>query len=203
MDISYKNVTPVKASNGKNGFETFYTTGAMSGSVFGQALGNIVMSELAKEEGMLLNWTATNPKVTKDPVIGIGYKRGYPAWDKRFEAAEGDAIALSRVTCEFATWYFNNIPTKFSKATGTDWERATTNPMLLPVIVATTDYAWHAGRNANGYYEALELVKQNKLDAAMDRLKASAPYKQSGFGRKMKLEHGLRAYYKYWHETEH
>lgn len=203
MDISYKNVTPVKVSNGKNGFETFYTTGAMSGSVFGQALGNIVMSELAKEEGMLLNWTATNPKVTKDPVIGIGYKRGYPAWDKRFEAAEGDAIALSRVTCEFATWYFNNIPTKFSKATGTDWERATTNPTLLPVIVATTDYAWHAGRNANGYYEALELVKQNKLDAAMDRLKASAPYKQSGFGRKMKLEHGLRAYYKYWHETEH
>lgn len=203
MDISYKNVTPVKVSNGKNGFETFYTTGAMSGSVFGQALGNIVMSELAKEEGMLLNWTATNPKVTKDPVIGIGYKRGYPAWDKRFEAAEGDAIALSRVTCEFATWYFNNIPTKFSKATGTDWEKATTNPMLLPVIVATTDYAWHAGRNANGYYEALELVKQNKLDAAMDRLKASAPYKQSGFGRKMKLEHGLRAYYKYWHETEH
>jgi hypothetical protein len=203
MDISYKNVTPVKVSNGKNGFETFYTTGAMSGSVFGQALGNIVMSELAKEEGMLLNWTATNPKVTKDPVIGIGYKRGYPAWDKRFEAAEGDAIALSRVTCEFATWYFNNIPTKFSKATGTDWERATTNPMLLPAIVATTDYAWHAGRNANGYYEALELVKQNKLDAAMDRLKASAPYKQSGFGRKMKLEHGLRAYYKYWHETEH
>lgn len=203
MDISYKNVTPVKVSNGKNGFETFYTTGAMSGSVFGQALGNIVMSELAKEEGMLLNWTATNPKVTKDPVIGIGYKRGYPAWDKRFEAAEGDAIALSRVTCEFATWYFNNIPTKFSKATGTDWERATTNPMLLPVIVATTDYSWHAGRNANGYYEALELVKQNKLDAAMDRLKASAPYKQSGFGRKMKLEHGLRAYYKYWHETEH
>lgn len=203
MDISYKNITPVKVSNGKNGFETFYTTGAMSGSVFGQALGNIVMSELAKEEGMLLNWTATNPKVTKDPVIGIGYKRGYPAWDKRFEAAEGDAIALSRVTCEFATWYFNNIPTKFSKATGTDWERATTNPMLLPVIVATTDYAWHAGRNANGYYEALELVKQNKLDAAMDRLKASAPYKQSGFGRKMKLEHGLRAYYKYWHETEH
>ncbi len=203
MDISYKNVTPVKVSNGKNGFETFYTTGAMSGSVFGQALGNIVMSELAKEEGMLLNWTATNPKVTKDPVIGIGYKRGYPAWDKRFEAAEGDAIALSRVTCEFATWYFNNIPTKFSKATGTDWERATTNPTLLPVIVATTDYAWHAGRNANGYYEALELVKQNKLDAAMDRLKASAPYKQSGFGRKMKLEHGLRAYYKFWHETEH
>lgn len=203
MDISYKNITPVKVSNGKNGFETFYTTGAMSGSVFGQALGNIVMSELAKEEGMLLNWTATNPKVTKDPVIGIGYKRGYPAWDKRFEAAEGDAIALSRVTCEFATWYFNNIPTKFSKATGTDWERATTNPMLLPVIVATTDYAWHAGRNANGYYEALELVKQNKLDAAMDRLKASAPYKQSGFGRKMKLERGLRAYYKYWHETEH
>ena len=203
MDISNTNVTPVKVSNGKNGFETFYTTGAMSGSVFGQALGNIVMSELAKEEGMLLNWTATNPKVTKDPVIGIGYKRGYPAWDKRFEAAEGDAIALSRVTCEFATWYFNNIPTKFSKATGTDWERATTNPMLLPVIVATTDYAWHAGRNANGYYEALELVKQNKLDAAMDRLKASAPYKQSGFGRKMKLEHGLRAYYKYWHETEH
>lgn len=203
MDISNKNVTPVKVSNGKNGFETFYTTGAMSGSVFGQALGNIVMSELAKEEGMLLNWTATNPKVTKDPVIGIGYKRGYPAWDKRFEAAEGDAIALSRVTCEFATWYFNNIPTKFSKATGTDWERATTNPMLLPVIVATTDYAWHAGRNANGYYEALELVKQNKLDAAMDRLKASAPYKQSGFGRKMKLEHGLRAYYKFWHETEH
>lgn len=203
MDISYKNVTPVKVSNGKNGFETFYTTGAMSGSVFGQALGNIVMSELAKEEGMLLNWTATNPKVTKDPVIGIGYKRGYPAWDKRFEAAEGDAIALSRVTCEFATWYFNNIPTKFSKATGTDWERATTNSMLLPVIVATTDYSWHAGRNANGYYEALELVKQNKLDAAMDRLKASAPYKQSGFGRKMKLEHGLRAYYKYWHETEH
>lgn len=203
MDISYKNITPVKVSNGKNGFETFYTTGAMSGSVFGQALGNIVMSELAKEEGMLLNWTATNPKVTKDPVIGIGYKRGYPAWDKRFEAAEGDAIALSRVTCEFATWYFNNIPTKFSKATGTDWERATTNPMLLPVIVATTDYAWHAGRNANGYYEALELVKQNKLDAAMDRLKASAPYKQSGFGRKMKLEHGLRSYYKYWHETEH
>lgn len=203
MDISYKNITPVKVSNGKNGFETFYTTGAMSGSVFGQALGNIVMSELAKEEGMLLNWTATNPKVTKDPVIGIGYKRGYPAWDKRFEAAEGDAIALSRVTCEFATWYFNNIPTKFSKATGTDWERATTNPMLLPVIVATTDYSWHAGRNANGYYEALELVKQNKLDAAMDRLKASAPYKQSGFGRKMKLEHGLRAYYKYWHETEH
>lgn len=203
MDISYKNVTPVKVSNGKNGFDTFYVTGAMSGSVFGQALGNIVMSELAKEEGMLLNWTATNPKVTKDPVIGIGYKRGYPAWDKRFEAAEGDAIALSRVTCEFATWYFNNIPTKFSKATGTDWERATTNPMLLPVIVATTDYSWHAGRNANGYYEALELVKQNKLDAAMDRLKASAPYKQSGFGRKMKLEHGLRAYYKYWHETEH
>lgn len=203
MDISHKNITPVKVSNGKNGFETFYTTGAMSGSVFGQALGNIVMSELAKEEGMLLNWTATNPKVTKDPVIGIGYKRGYPAWDKRFEAAEGDAIALSRVTCEFATWYFNNIPTKFSKATGTDWERATTNPMLLPVIVATTDYAWHAGRNANGYYEALELVKQNKLDAAMDRLKASAPYKQSGFGRKMKLEHGLRAYYKFWHETEH
>ena len=203
MDISNKNVTPVKVSNGKNGFETFYTTGAMSGSVFGQALGNIVMSELAKEEGMLLNWTATNPKVTKDPVIGIGYKRGYPAWDKRFEAAEGDAIALSRVTCEFATWYFNNIPTKFSKATGTDWERATTNPMLLPVIVATTDYAWHAGRNANGYYEALELVKQNKLDAAIDRLKASAPYKQSGFGRKMKLEHGLRAYYKFWHETEH
>lgn len=203
MDISHKNITPVKVSNGKNGFETFYTTGAMSGSVFGQALGNIVMSELAKEEGMLLNWTATNPKVTKDPVIGIGYKRGYPAWDKRFEAAEGDAIALSRVTCEFATWYFNNIPTKFSKATGTDWERATTNPMLLPVIVATTDYSWHAGRNANGYYEALELVKQNKLDAAMDRLKASAPYKQSGFGRKMKLEHGLRAYYKYWHETEH
>ena len=203
MDISNKNVTPVKVSNGKNGFETFYTTGAMSGSVFGQALGNIVMSELAKEEGMLLNWTATNPKVTKDPVIGIGYKRGYPAWDKRFEAAEGDAIALSRVTCEFATWYFNNIPTKFSKATGTDWESATTNPMLLPVIVATTDYSWHAGRNANGYYEALELVKQNKLDAAMDRLKASAPYKQSGFGRKMKLEHGLRAYYKYWHETEH
>lgn len=203
MDISYKNVTPVKVSNGKNGFEMFYTTGAMSGSVFGQALGNIVMSELAKEEGMLLNWTATNPKVTKDPVIGIGYKRGYPAWDKRFEAAEGDAIALSRVTCEFATWYFNNIPTKFSKATGTDWERATTNPMLLPVIVATTDYAWHAGRNANGYYEALELVKQNKLDAAIDRLKASAPYKQSGFGRKMKLEHGLRAYYKFWHETEH
>ena len=46
-------------------------------------------------------------------------------------------------------------------------------------------------------------MKQNKLDAAMDRLKASAPYKQSGFGRKMKLEHGLRAYYKYWHETEH
>lgn len=203
MDISYKNITPVKVSNGKNGFETFYTTGAMSGSVFGQALGNIVMSELAKEEGMLLNWTATNPKVTKDPVIGIGYKRGYPAWDKRFEAAEGDAIALSRVTCEFATWYFNNIPTKFSKATGTDWERATTNPMLLPVIVATTDYSWHAGRNANGYYEALELVKQNKLDAAMDRLKASAPYKQSGFGRKMKLERGLRMYYKYWHETEH
>lgn len=203
MDISNKNVTPVKVNNGKNGFETFYTTGAMSGSVFGQALGNIVMSELAKEEGMLLNWTATNPKVTKDPVIGIGYKRGYPAWDKRFEAAEGDAIALSRVTCEFATWYFNNIPTKFSKATGTDWERATTNPMLLPVIVATTDYSWHAGRNAKGYYEALELVKQNKLDAAMDRLKASAPYKQSGFGRKMKLEHGLRAYYKYWHETEH
>lgn len=203
MDISYKNITPVKVSNGKNGFETFYTTGAMSGSVFGQALGNIVMSELAKEEGMLLNWTATNPKVTKDPVIGIGYKRGYPAWDKRFEAAEGDAIALSRVTCEFATWYFNNIPTKFSKATGTDWERATTNPMLLPVIVATTDYSWHAGRNANGYYEALELVKQNKLDAAIDRLKASAPYKQSGFGRKMKLERGLRMYYKFWHETEH
>jgi len=203
MDISHKNITPVRVSNGKNGFETFYTTGAMSGSVFGQALGNIVMSELAKEEGMLLNWTATNPKVTKDPVIGIGYKRGYPAWDKRFEAAEGDAIALSRVTCEFATWYFNNIPTKFSKATGTDWERATTNPMLLPVIVATTDYSWHAGRNANGYYEALELVKQNKLDAAMDRLKASAPYKQSGFGRKMKLERGLRMYYKYWHETEH
>lgn len=203
MDISHKNITPVKVSNGKNGFETFYTTGAMSGSVFGQALGNIVMSELAKEEGMLLNWTATNPKVTKDPVIGIGYKRGYPAWDKRFEAAEGDAIALSRVTCEFATWYFNNIPTKFSKATGTDWERATTNPMMLPVIVATTDYAWHAGRNANGYYEALELVKQNKLDAAMDRLKASAPYQQSGFGRKMKLERGLRMYYKYWHETEH
>lgn len=203
MEISHKNITPVKVSNGKNGFETFYTTGAMSGSVFGQALGNIVMSELAKEEGMLLNWTATNPKVTKDPVIGIGYKRGYPAWDKRFEAAEGDAIALSRVTCEFATWYFNNIPTKFSKATGTDWERATTNPMLLPVIVATTDYSWHAGRNANGYYEALELVKQNKLDAAMDRLKASAPYKQSGFGRKMKLERGLRAYYSYWHETEH
>lgn len=203
MDISHKNITPVKVSNGKNGFETFYTTGAMSGSVFGQALGTIVMTELAKEEGMLLNWTATNPKVTKDPVIGIGYKRGYPAWDKRFEAAEGDAIALSRVTCEFATWYFNNIPTKFSKATGTDWERATTNPMLLPVIVATTDYSWHAGRNANGYYEALELVKQNKLDAAMDRLKASAPYKQSGFGRKMKLERGLRMYYKYWHETEH
>lgn len=203
MDISNKNVTPVKVSNGKNGFDTFYVTGAMSGSVFGQALGNTVMTELAKEEGMLLNWTATNPKVTKDPVIGIGYKRGYPAWDKRFEAAEGDAIALSRVTCEFATWYFNNIPTKFSKATGTDWERATTNPMLLPVIVATTDYSWHAGRNANGYYEALELVKQNKLDAAMDRLKASAPYKQSGFGRKMKLEHGLRAYYKFWHETEH
>ena len=203
MDISYKNVTPVKVSNGKNGFDTFYVTGAMSGSVFGQALGNTVMTELAKEEGMLLNWTATNPKVTKDPVIGIGYKRGYPAWDKRFEAAEGDAIALSRVTCEFATWYFNNIPTKFSKATGTDWERATTNPMLLPVIVATTDYSWHAGRNANGYYEALELVKQNKLDAAIDRLKASAPYKQSGFGRKMKLEHGLRAYYKFWHETEH
>lgn len=203
MDISYKNVTPVKVSNGKNGFDTFYVTGAMSGSVFGQALGNTVMTELAKEEGMLLNWTATNPKVTKDPVIGIGYKRGYPAWDKRFEAAEGDAIALSRATCEFATWYFNNIPTKFSKATGTDWERATTNPMLLPVIVATTDYSWHAGRNANGYYEALELVKQNKLDAAMGRLKASAPYKQSGFGRKMKLEHGLRAYYKFWHETEH
>lgn len=203
MDISHKNVTPVKVSNGKNGFETFYTTGAMSGSVFGQALGTIVMTELAKEEGMLLNWTATNPKVTKDPVISIGYKRGYPAWDKRFEAAEGDAIALSRVTCEFATWYFNNIPTKFSKATGTDWERATTNPMLLPVIVATTDYSWHAGRNANGYYEALELVKQNKLDAAIDRLKASAPYKQSGFGRKMKLERGLRMYYKFWHETEH
>lgn len=203
MDISHKNITPVKVSNGKNGFDTFYVTGAMSGSVFGQALGNTVMTELAKEEGMLLNWTATNPKVTKDPVIGIGYKRGYPAWDKRFEAAEGDAIALSRVTCEFATWYFNNIPTKFSKATGTDWERATTNPMLLPVIVATTDYSWHAGRNANGYYEALELVKQNKLDAAMDRLKASAPYQQSGFGRKMKLERGLRMYYKFWHETEH
>lgn len=203
MDISHNNITPVKVSNGKNGFDTFYVTGAMSGSVFGQALGNTVMTELAKEEGMLLNWTATNPKVTKDPVIGIGYKRGYPAWDKRFEAAEGDAIALSRVTCEFATWYFNNIPTKFSKATGTDWERATTNPMLLPVIVATTDYSWHAGRNANGYYEALELVKQNKLDAAMDRLKASAPYQQSGFGRKMKLERGLRMYYKFWHETEH
>lgn len=203
MDISYKNITSVKVSNGKNGFETFYSTGALAGSVFGQALGGTVMSEIAKEEGMLLNWTATNPKVTKDPVIGIGYKRGYPAWDKRFDAAKGNAIALSRATCEFATWYFNNMPEKFSKATGTDWEAATTEPKLLPTIVAASDYAWHGGRGANGYYEALELVKQNKLDAAIERLKASAPYQQGGFGRKMKLEYGLRAYYSFWHETEH
>ena len=202
MDISYKNITPEKVSNGKNGFETFYATGALSGSVFGQALGGTVMSEIAKEEGMVLDWTVTNPKVTKDPVIGIGYKLGYPAWDKRFDAAKGNAIALSRATCEFATWYFNNMPEKFSKATGTDWEEATTDPKLLPTIVAASDYAWHGGRGANGYYEALELVKQNKLNEAIERLKASAPYQQGGFGRKKKLEYGLRAYHAYFYESE-
>ena len=202
MLSSQGDLVPVKVSDGYKGKNTFYITNAIGRSCFGLELGTRIMTSLAEQEGMILQARATDPRYTKAKVIGIGYKEGYPAWDGRFKAAAGDEVALSRVTNEFAVYYFSNVPENFMKTTGLKWETAVTHPLLQSTMISLTDYLWHSGRNAKGYYQAMELVKKNDLDGAFEYLKKTAAYKQSGDARRQVLTNGLYAFNTYWNGTQ-
>lgn len=203
--------TPVKAnellqvvnvSDGRGGKNPFYVTNAMAQSCFGLELGTRVMTHLAEVEGMILQARATDPRYTKDKVIGIGYKEGYPAWDKAFREAAGDAVALSRVTNNFALYYFSNVPSNFMKTTGLKWEAAIHDPHLQSTIVSLSDYLWHAGRNSKGYYHALEYVKKNDIEGAIGYLQCTAAYMQSGASRRQDLINGLYGFDRYWNKKQ-
>ena len=202
MLMNQGELVPVKVSDGYKGKNTFYITNAIGRSCFGLELGSRIMTSLAEQEGMILQARATDPRYTKAKVIGIGYKEGYPAWDGAFRKAAGDEVALSRVTNEFAVYYFSNVPENFIKTTGLKWDDAIIHPLLQSTLISLTDYLWHSGRNAKGYYEAMELVKKNDLDGAFEYLKKTAAYKQSGNARRQVLTNGLYAFNTYWNGTQ-
>lgn len=193
---------PVITSDGLGGNNTFWITNTIGNSCFGYDLGVKVMTNLAQQEGMILQARATDPRYTKDKVIGIGYKEGYPAWDKAFRDAAGNAMELSRVTNLFAVWYFSNIPERLKEHTGIDWETARGNADMQNTLVSLSDFLWHSGRNNRGYYEAMEYVKKNDMEGALNRIKQTAAYKQSGSKRKQLLVDGLYSFNTYWNGTQ-
>nr|DAQ74836.1 MAG TPA: hypothetical protein [Caudoviricetes sp.] len=195
-------LTPVITSDGMGGKNTFWITNSIGESCFGYDLGVRIMTNLAKQEGMILKPRATDPRYTSAPVVGIGYKAGYPAWDDAFKKAEGDALALSRVTNTFAVYYFSNVPEKLMKVTGHDWEDMRGDPNMQTAMIGLTDYLWHAGRHSDGYYNAMQYVKKNDLDGAVEYLKKTAAYKQSGASRRQVLVDGLNAFNMYWNGTQ-
>ena len=204
----FKNINPMQPFNNTDTFtfagrtrgskNTFYVTGAIDKSVFGPSLGRELIGVLGRHEGFILNWTATNPKVTPRAVIGLGYlDGGYPTFQEKFEAAAGSAEALSVVTCEFITMYYSKLPEKFKEHVGREWNDVLYDDDAKRAILGCADYMWHAGANATAYLRAMKMIDNSNMDGAINFIKGSAAYAQSGPSRKKYLLDGLAAYQKY------
>lgn len=187
----------VTVSDGLGGSNTFFITASVNNSAYGGELGTEILKNTAKFEGFILKPRATDPRYTKDPVVGIGYKEGYPAFDKRFRAAWGDPMKLSITTGEFFVWHSEHVPSRFSVATGVDWNTAKYDPLLRVAIKSNADYTWHSGAGATAYYRALNLIKDGKYNEAVELIKSSSAYKQSGKSRQQYLLEGLDAFRDY------
>lgn len=188
-----------KAYGGKPGVKTtFFTTGAIDKSVFGPSLGRELVGTLVNHEGFILDWKATDPRYTDKRVISLGYvEYGFPTYQKRFEAAKGDAVKLSEVTCEFISFYYENMPIQLQQYTGMKWDEVRFDPNGKKAILGCADYMWHAGRYATAYYRALAMIRNGKFDEAQALIKSSAAYNQSGSTRRKFLLDGLKAYNDY------
>lgn len=191
IDMSDDVISTVNASDGQGGYNTFQITKASTLGAYGPNLGPKALIHLAEVQGFILTPRLTNPKASDKPVVGLGYVAGYPAWNKRFKQAQGDPVKLSQVTNEFFTWYTSNIPSKFSDATGLNFKELRTNPDFETTAIAIADYAWHAGRNASGYYDCLKMVRQGNVSGALNKLYSTEAYKESQKDRQMYLVAGL------------
>ena len=183
-------ITQVRASDGRGNYNTFQITKACTLGAYG-SLGPKALAHLAQVQGFILEPRLTNPKASNKPVVGLGYVAGYQAWNKRFQQAWGDPVKLSQVTNEFFTWYTSNVPDKFQRSTGLNFKELRAQPAFETVAIAIADYAWHAGRGANGYYDCLKTVRQGNLMGAIKKLQGTEAYKESQTSRKRYLVAGL------------
>lgn len=175
----------------------FTITGTWNNTAFG-ALGTEFAKTLYDHEGMLLDWRNTRPpkdqsntKLKQVHVIGLGFVKGIHGreWDDKFEAARGDAEAISQVTADFGVWYFSNMERKL-KAVGFDIEELRTNPTYKKTLFALGSFLWHGGRYNNTYYDCMKLARTD-IKAARNKLMASSAYKQSGASRRRDYVAGL------------
>lgn len=183
-------ITQVRASDGRGKYNTFQITKACTLGAYG-SLGPKTLAHLAQVQGFILEPRLTNPKASNKPVVGLGYVAGYAAWNKRFQQAWGDPVKLSQVTNEFFTWYTSNVPDKFQRSTGLNFKELRTQPAFETTAIAIADYAWHAGRGANGYYDCLKMVRSGNLMGAIKKLQGTEAYKESQTSRKRYLVAGL------------
>ena len=183
-------ITQVIASDGRGKYNTFQITKACTLGAYG-SLGPKALAHLAQVQGFILEPRLTNPKASNKPVVGLGYVAGYAAWNKRFQQAWGDPVKLSQVTNEFFTWYTSNVPDKFQRSTGLNFKELRTQTTFEVTAIAIADYAWHAGREANGYYNCLEMVRSGDLAGAIKNLQRTEAYKESQSSRQKYLVAGL------------
>lgn len=176
----------------------FTIYGTWNKTIFGDQ-GTEFAKELERDEGFVIDWVNTrspkdqkNPKLKQVEIIGLGViKGGFKDWSDKFDAVRGNAEEISRLTADYAVFYYDNVATKLD-AYGFSLEKLQSTPELKTTLFALGSYLWHGGKYSNGYYKAMKLARTD-LNKALEYLQGTAPYQESGNARKRRYADGLRA----------
>lgn len=154
-------------------------------------LGAAVGQHLAAMEGYVSKPTATDTRYTSDKVIGIGINLNKnPKWAAEAEAAGSDPKKMAALTGRFVKEHYKDW-SQWLDTAGLPGADSVMGKRYRSAYIGLADAAWHGGSGgATQYASAIKLAQTDKA-AALEKLKSTAFYKQSGPDRKKYLEQGI------------
>lgn len=157
------------------------------------ALGAAIGQHLAHVEGYVDKPTQTDPRYTKDQVIGIGINvTAHPAWKAQLMQAQGNPQALAEMTGKFVKQHYKNWDQWLGTA-GIPGGDSTNAARYRSAHIALADAAWHGGEGGGEKYASILSMAKTDKAKAMSTLQQTAFYKQSQPYRKQILEQGIKS----------
>lgn len=179
-------------SSAQAGRATFGITSDWGDAFGNNYLGSLIGQHLANAEGYVSKPTKTDTRYTNDEVIGIGVNlTANPEWRAEFEAVRSPE-EMAQVTGRFVKEHYKDWA-EVSQSAGLPAANDQLSQYYKPAYIGLADAYWHGGKGGGVSYANILVKAKQDMGSAMDDLKATVYYKQSGKSRRQVLELGLKA----------